>query len=422
MGWDHRYFETTTMEQRAQRARWIKTDLKPDGEIPIIIDYINSSLGPDNIIWNAYTGGGFYSGFVIDCNATIIYQVNWAWFAPGGQWWGLPLSPVNDLENFLDSYLADPPACYEPEIDLHDLNTQAQLPTVLIVDDDGGSAYEGYFKIPLGNLKKHYQIWDVQNDGSPPSNTLENYGVVVWLTGDTRQNTLTPTDQDNLTAYLDGGGMLFLSGQNIGQDIGDSALYHDYLHARFIDDDTDINRLLGEDILNGIEVTLSGVDGAGNQEAPSQIELLDNAIGVFRYDKLGLPAWGGLRWQGEYKVVYLAFGFEGIGDRGAATFRFKIMKDIFAWFDDSEPNTTTTIKPQVCTIEEICGVYSEETELLRHFQENILRKTPEGQELIRLYYEWSPVIVEVMKEDEEFKAEVKEIINGFLPLIREEIE
>jgi hypothetical protein len=32
------------------------------------------------------------------------------------------------------------------------------------------------------------------------------------------------------------------------------------------------------------------------------------------------------------------------------------------------------------------------------------------------------VIVEVMKEEEEFKAEVKEIINGFLPLIREEIE
>ena len=60
------------MEQRAQRARWIKTDLEPDAEIPIIIDYINSPLGPDNVIWNAYTGGGFYSGFVIDCNATII--------------------------------------------------------------------------------------------------------------------------------------------------------------------------------------------------------------------------------------------------------------------------------------------------------------------------------------------------------------
>ena len=34
-GWDHRYFNTTTMEQRAQRARWIKTDLEPDAELPI---------------------------------------------------------------------------------------------------------------------------------------------------------------------------------------------------------------------------------------------------------------------------------------------------------------------------------------------------------------------------------------------------
>ena len=202
--------------------------------------------------------------------------------------------------------------------------------TILIVDDDGGSAYEGYFKIPLGNLKKHFEVWDVQVNGSPTSSILADYEAVVWLTGNTSTDTLTPTDQANLAAYLDGRGKLFLSGQNIGQDIGDTSFYHDYLHANLIDDDTDLTGLLGEDILSGIEITISGPDGAGNQVTPSQIGLLDDAVGVFRYDTPSPPAWGGLRWEGNHKVVYFAFGFEGIGDRGAAAFRFKIMKNVFA--------------------------------------------------------------------------------------------
>jgi hypothetical protein len=42
-----------------------------------------------------------------------------------------------------------------------------------------------------------------------------------------------------------------------------------------------------------------------------------------------------------------------------------------------------------------------------------------GQEIIKLYYQWSPVIVKVMEEDEEFKGGVKEMIDGVLMLIGE---
>jgi len=73
------------MEQRARRAKWMKTDLAPDAGMPIIIDYINSDLGPDHAIENDHIGGGYQSGFVIDCDAIIIYQANWAWDTPGGQ-------------------------------------------------------------------------------------------------------------------------------------------------------------------------------------------------------------------------------------------------------------------------------------------------------------------------------------------------
>jgi len=41
---------------------------------------------------------------------------------------------------------------------------------------------------------------------------------------------------------------------------------------------------------------------------------------------------------------------------------------------------------------------------------------------VSLYYEWSPAIVEAMEDDEGFKEEVKEMIDGILPLIKTEVE
>jgi hypothetical protein len=243
---------------------------------------------------------------------------------------------------------------------------------------------------------------------------------------------------------------------------------------------------------------------------------------VFRYDTVGPPAWGGLLWEGDYKVVCFAFGFEGIGDRGAAAFRFKILKKVFAWFEDSEPDTTTTTaqstttttestttpsgahngrvddtlcltchdvsfsdgglhgihmdndctscheivgdtpfasncvachpvsdpgkctlvlyheesmdydpsglscrdchvecsgNTSLCSVLSIYGENSEEADLLRNIRDNVLSQTQEGKELIRLYYQWSPVVVTVMEEDKEFRDDVKEVVDGIVEMI-----
>jgi len=78
--------------------------------------------------------------------------------------------------------------------------------------------------------------------------------------------------------------------------------------------------------------------------------------------------------------------------------------------------TTTTSAPS-CPTENMYGEHSEETELLRCFRDTILERTPEGQELIKLYYDWSPVVVKAMEENEAFKEEVKELSDGVLELI-----
>jgi hypothetical protein len=63
--------------------------------------------------------------------------------------------------------------------------------------------------------------------------------------------------------------------------------------------------------------------------------------------------------------------------------------------------------------------YTEETELLRYLRDNVLSNSPEGQEIIKLYYEWSPAISEMMEADESFKADVKELIDGVLEMMGE---
>ena len=79
---------------------------------------------------------------------------------------------------------------------------------------------------------------------------------------------------------------------------------------------------------------------------------------------------------------------------------------------------TTTLLPPFCLIAHLYGEQAEETELLRYMRDNILAKTDEGRELIRLYYQWSRILAETLQEDETFREEVKTIIDSLLPLLK----
>ncbi len=69
-----------------------------------------------------------------------------------------------------------------------------------------------------------------------------------------------------------------------------------------------------------------------------------------------------------------------------------------------------------CSFDFLLGSDDPRLDLLRQFRDDVLSQTPEGQELIDLYYELSPAIVQAMKEDEAFKEYAKEMIDGILPL------
>ena len=94
---------------------------------------------------------------------------------------------------------------------------------------------------------------------------------------------------------------------------------------------------------------------------------------------------------------------------------------------DVQPTTTSTITTTPTTTttpkypcKKIFGEDPDEVELLRYIRDNVLSQTPEGKELIKLYYQWSPTIVKAMEGDDGFKEDVKEMVDGVLGLITEE--
>ena len=97
------------------------------------------------------------------------------------------------------------------------------------------------------------------------------------------------------------------------------------------------------------------------------------------------------------------------------------MKIVVAYL--SQQRTEHNNRPATtCPSKEIYGEGSLEVTLLRAVRDNLLSQTPEGQELIKLYYQWSPVIVKAMEEDEALKQEFKDMIDKLLPVIEQTVE
>ncbi len=222
---------------------------------------------------------------------------------------------------------------------------------ILLVDDDGGQDYESlYFKPALESVGQSYATWD-RASTSLSSAVLDNFEAVVWQCG-WAFPTVDADDQAALAAYLDGGGNLFITGQDIGWEMYDDGgasrtWYNNYLHANYISDDTNMLSLQGvadDPITDGLGFNISGGDGANNQEYPSDIDPRDaSASVILTYDATRN---GGIKADtGVYKVVYLAFGYEAIStpeDREA------LMQGIIDWLlpgaspvGDSMPAVTT---------------------------------------------------------------------------------
>lgn len=197
------------------------------------------------------------------------------------------------------------------------LKTIAVTAATLLVDNDGNIPdVRAYYTTALTTAGVTFSTWDLSTDSKLPLNYTKAFKNIVWFTGNSYPAPLGPYES-TLTAFLDGGGRLLMSGQDIlDQAAGTTTFVHDYLHITWDGSETQNDKATAtvtgvalNPVTNGIlTVPLDhSVLGAAFED---RITPNGTAMNAFT-DDTGAP--NALSYSGTYKVVFLGFPLEAYG-------------------------------------------------------------------------------------------------------------
>jgi len=110
--------------------------------------------------------------------------------------------------------------------------TFVNAPSILLVDDDGGATHETHLEAALDANGYTARVWDADSKGRPDETELTSYWSVLWTTASADGSGIDSDDENNLMAYLDGGGNLMLASMGyLSSRVDTSAFIPDYLHV-----------------------------------------------------------------------------------------------------------------------------------------------------------------------------------------------
>ncbi|MFD1049207.1 hypothetical protein ACFQ1S_28565, partial [Kibdelosporangium lantanae] len=214
------------------------------------------------------------------------------------------------------------------------LTTIAVAVDTLIVDQDlGAPNVQTAYQDALTANGVGFSYWDLSADQVLPRTYVTAHRNVVWFTGNTYPAPITPYE-GLLKTFLDGGGRLLLSGQDVlDQAAGTTAFVHDYLHIDWDGTDrqndkatTAVHGVSGNPVSDGIgaipiDHTVLGAtfEDQVTPIAPATTAFTDDTTAP---DALTVTA-------GPYKVVFLAFPLEAYG---TAAQKADLMKRVLTYF------------------------------------------------------------------------------------------
>jgi hypothetical protein len=188
----------------------------------------------------------------------------------------------------------------------------------LVVDDDTNAPVDSqpYYKDALTANGIPSTTWDLAKDADLPLNYMKAFKTIVWFTGNSYPGPLL-SYEGRLQSYLDGGGHLLVSGQDIlDQGAGTTDFVRNYLHITW--DGTEVQNDKPTTAVHAVAGTLT--DGAGavpidhsvlQANFEDQITPNGGALSIFTDDG-GHP--DALAFANTtYKVVFLAFPMEAYG-------------------------------------------------------------------------------------------------------------
>ncbi|MBL1215371.1 MAG: T9SS type A sorting domain-containing protein [Ignavibacteriae bacterium] len=182
---------------------------------------------------------------------------------------------------------------------------------------------------------------------------IKDYDIVLWFVGDESraENTLITLEQAQIADFLEEGGNLFITGNDIGFDLDlphgnsqftDTLLYRHYLNARFVHNGAllEDRTVFGEPgtIFEGLTLNFGEVYV---EDSPDDIEPINGAIPILNYQYLRPDnvtyRKGGIAYTGTFadgdiegKVVYLSFAAETISPASQLN---SLMVRVLQYFD-----------------------------------------------------------------------------------------
>lgn len=145
---------------------------------------------------------------------------------------------------------------------------------------------------------------------------LGNYAIVDWIAGEEQAPfpALTIADQSQLTAFLEAGGALFISGAEIGYELKNTPFYGNLLRAQYVQDDAGTYTVQPQagGLFDGLGVISfdDGAHGAYDADWPDVFNPVNGSTTALVYNTGG-PA--GVQYaNGCTRLVYLGFPFETI--------------------------------------------------------------------------------------------------------------
>ncbi len=207
------------------------------------------------------------------------------------------------------------------------------LPSILLVDDDGGGSHETLLQSALADTGYAARTWDTSLLGRPTAEALESHWAVLWTTADGDAAGMDSEDEQRLMDYLDAGGNLYLSSMNyLSSRVSSNAFIEDYLRVDSWTADSGcfvVGGVAGDPISDGMSLgLLSGPFPPSESDA-----LVSIAPAVPVFQSSGIER--GLRVEGSgYRVVFTSFPFEDVKVENAAPSNQRtLVARILEWFD-----------------------------------------------------------------------------------------
>lgn len=222
------------------------------------------------------------------------------------------------------------------------LNVTLEPADILLFDADEVGDYIGNYIDPLDSLRVTFQLAGRNNGDLLPVSRLNelNFPVVIWFTGDLTESVITATDEDSLLSFLDAGGRLFLTGQNIVENLSTtSRLLTDYLQVSYGGESftPEAREVESNPITSGVgKFLLTGTGGPNNQTSLDILNPTGSSKAALYYSSSGenVAALSVENTLSGSKIFLTGFGFEGIEDNNNLFSKpYDLMARVLNWFE-----------------------------------------------------------------------------------------